>query len=239
VIDDNRPGFSLRRELEARQQLTLDLALSSHVYCDRVFRRASDFAIDDEFETMSRAAEVMSLSDEDLAPVQFGYLTPKYDNHFHRFSQQQQDRGPDQPLGVRLLLREWQVGADPETYAYRDPYNVDGLNVSKRVVGSSAAPQRSQPHLSTAQRPPLVIPTPMVGPPPIIGSQPILARPQLEVQSQDVISTTMYHGWSQDAKDSGDRSGGDIASTQIVPGPYGGRQFMSKRKPVKKRIGGF
>jgi len=48
VVDDNRPGFSLRRELEARQQLTLDLALSSHVYCDRVFQRASDFAVDDE-----------------------------------------------------------------------------------------------------------------------------------------------------------------------------------------------
>ncbi|KAH9996898.1 hypothetical protein BJV77DRAFT_1065655 [Russula vinacea] len=67
VLDDYRSGSSLRRESEAREQLAVDLVLSTDVYSGQSFAQVeTEVTGDDGVETMSRAAEAMTLSETGL-----------------------------------------------------------------------------------------------------------------------------------------------------------------------------
>ncbi|KAI0306378.1 hypothetical protein B0F90DRAFT_1923218 [Multifurca ochricompacta] len=77
ILDDYRSGSSLRRESEAREQLAVDLVLSTHVFSGQAFENLKvERTEEDRFETMSRAAQAMTLSEKGLPSVHFGYLNP-------------------------------------------------------------------------------------------------------------------------------------------------------------------
>jgi hypothetical protein len=89
-----------------RERLVIDLSLSTDVFSSQPLLRSSSPDLD-ELETMSRAAEALTLHDEP-PPIRFGYLNPV-------------PKGDDKlafPAGVRRLLKDWIVGADQGTSTY-------------------------------------------------------------------------------------------------------------------------
>jgi hypothetical protein len=226
---EERFASSLRRESEAREQLALDLTLSRHIYSPQPFsmkNKANDkLEANDELETMTKT---LSLEDE-APPMSFGYLrlNPKDDGH---------DAEKDLiPAGVRLLLKDWDVGADPREFAYRDPYGEDPEDPAPlRTRKKQEALPKERPVVDVQRPPPIVASSTSVNPfgagrrfmsqdpnlqyrpPPIAGSQPVGRNVGLAEMSQDVV----------------------MASTQVLPGAYGGRPAV-KKKVVKKRLGGF
>ncbi|KAI0046101.1 hypothetical protein FA95DRAFT_1560454 [Auriscalpium vulgare] len=268
--DDARPGLSLRREADAREQLALDLALSLDVYSPQPFvtrpPASNPLHFDDTaVETMSRAAEAMSI-DEGARPVlapavQFGFLNPMpIIDHYAREEDRKGDGAPrgageDMPAGVRLLLSEWDVGADPESYAFHDPYGDARREVQRRgpsqasamvkpppPAAQSQSQQRPPPIVSVAQKPPLVVVASLRVPPPIALSRsgPVGAGHAL---SQDTKAPPLRRNASLGGalEHSQSQSQEPMTSTQIEPGPFGGRQSVGggRKKPVKKRLGGF
>ncbi|KAJ7774188.1 RNA polymerase I-specific transcription-initiation factor-domain-containing protein [Mycena maculata] len=216
---DLRPGLdrsaqSLRRESEAREQLALDLTLSGHVYSPHPFSKEVDPNL--ELETM---AKTLSL-DGEPPPVAFGYLRPVAKSD---------DEEKEMPMGVRLLLKDWDVGTDPRDFVYRDPYD-NAPHEPAPVRERRPSPPKERPDL---QQPPPIIASTSTNhfdasrrfmsqdmnfqhrPAPMLGSQPATTSEGLAGVSQDFM-----------------------ASTQILPGAYGGRPVI-KKKVVKKRLGGF
>lgn len=120
-MDDFRTGSSIRREAEAREQLVLDLSMSKDVFSPIPIKRMPEAfrdAEDEAFETMSRATEAMSIGIPEPAQVQFGFLQPVFGkgNDHYADAKDDHDTKADMPLGVRLLLKEWDTGADPVSY---------------------------------------------------------------------------------------------------------------------------
>lgn len=210
--DPGRSAQSLRRESEAREQLALDLTLSSDVFSSQPFVKAAN--VDDALETMT---ESLSLSAEPPS-VDFRYLkpVPKPVDHYSR---DEQESELQLPLGVRLLLKDWDIGADPERFTYRDPYGTE--EPSQRA----ASPPRV--HVPASQ-PPLVIAANTV-PPAVINTR---AAPSMG-QSQPTVKIPFS---TSQATESPPQF--LMTSTQVLPGPFGGRQNVKKKVP-KKRMGGF
>ncbi|KAL1729210.1 hypothetical protein EV714DRAFT_213304 [Schizophyllum commune] len=285
--EGTRTAASLRRETEARQQLTLDLALSRHVFSARPFVPPTEET--DDLEAMTSALSI----DTEPPPVHFSYLTPLKKDHYAR------DAGPtagnanatsdpnttdianttldsaaapdtsDHPLtlppGPRLLLSEWTLGEDPSEYEFHDAYDADAAERPPPVARRKAAKptstagilsaelqQRSQPPFVVANQPPPVMasqPPPVAASqrPPVISAQraPAFASTQLPaqrpLQAAGSEPNMMDVGQSQpNAEFSQSQSQGVdfMPSTQVLPGPFGGRP-AAKKKPTKKRVGGF
>ncbi|KAG1772809.1 hypothetical protein EDD22DRAFT_976463 [Suillus occidentalis] len=234
------PGSFVQQEEESREQLILDLALSSTVFSAQpVSMPAAPFRIDD-VENMSLAAKALTLDDE-LPEIQFGYLCPYSKlgvNHYPDASRDKdavaepaQDADFCSPLGVRLLLREWDVGTDVESYAYNDPYNTKGddLIAPSQERALYTAPNAT---VTTSQGPPLIVAGFESRPPPIhvarnhwgnFGTQ-----PQGFALQTTGIQQESYPEPSQPSQEL-------MTSTQVLPGPYGGRNAPNK-KLVKKRL---
>ncbi|KAG1827154.1 uncharacterized protein BJ212DRAFT_1443298 [Suillus subaureus] len=207
-------GSFAQQEEESREQLILDLTLSSMVFSAQpVSMPAAPIQVDD-VESMSLAAKSLTLDDE-LPEIQFGYLRPYSKlciNHYPNASRDKdavaepaQDADFSSPLGVRLLLREWGVGTEVESYTYHDPYNTEGNDPigPSRERTLPTAPVATQTTTTTSQRPPLIV----AGPAPSLKDYPEPSQPSQEL----------------------------MTSTQVLPGPYGGRNAPNK-KLVKKRL---
>ncbi|KII88338.1 hypothetical protein PLICRDRAFT_110552 [Plicaturopsis crispa FD-325 SS-3] len=217
-------GSVLRIESHAREQLSLDLALSTDVLSTQPFSMPSK-SDSDNLETMSMAAEAMSLDDVP-PPVHFGYLRPVpkgAKDHYNRSLGDAPDDAPSEelesPLGVRLLLKEWEVGVDPEDFEYTDPYDNSVPHViperqqrRKKPTTDEDSTQQIDP--TQSQCPPLVIAARAAQSSRTLafGSQPTMA--DIPPSSQDIMT-----------------------NTQIWAGPHGGRQATAKKKPAKKRVG--
>ncbi|KAJ7688411.1 hypothetical protein B0H17DRAFT_657363 [Mycena rosella] len=221
---DLKPGVersaqSMNRESAAREQLALDLALSHHIYSPRVF--SADGDPNSDLETMTKTLSL----DGEPPPVAFGYLRPIAKSSTD-------DNEKLLPMGVRLLLKDWDVGTDPRNYVYRDPYDgaIDEPAPIRRRPSPPAGLPKERPD---TQRPPPIVASSSNNPfeagrrfisqdtnfprrpPPMSGSQPVAMDAGLSGMSQEFM-----------------------ASTQILPGVYGGRPAL-KKKMVKKRVGGF
>jgi len=132
---------SLRRASQAREQLALDLALSADIFSSQTILNPSD-QDSDELETMSRAAEALSLGDEPPS-IRFGFLRPIAEEDDEDMSQRY-----IYPTGVRLLLKDWTIGTDPSKRADKDNY--DGKEDLQSKVSE-------RPVAVDRQRPPLII----------------------------------------------------------------------------------
>lgn len=243
TTEEDRPAESFRREAEAREQLALDLTLSSSVFSPGFSQRGDDR--DDILEAMSCATSALSLDGSEPPPVTFGFLNPSKmepASHYDSIANPRSTTDFDSstcPLGVRLLLDEWRVGTEPQGYVYEDPYNME----SRPSVVQPVSRPRSPPLKVPPERTPLptqsVRPPVLTGPPAVTAAQharpPVLAasQPQLPQLAPEALGASQPNRaeWG-----SSGASQAPFASTQILPGPHGSRPPPVKKK---KRIGGF
>lgn len=203
-----------RYQYTARQQLELDLALSTDIFSDMVPRPVN---IEKALEVMT---EALSLSAEP-PPIEFGYLRPlERKNKSEAGEVGEVLETPDIPMGVRLLLKHWGSGS-PESYSYQDPYdNSTSIGrINSPIVSSQDLDGRRPPHVVASKQvdmPNLTDSFQGIGP--IAQSQ---EAPHRHVTFGSPVFSTLQ----------------DLVSTQILPGPHGGRSV--KKKVVKKRLGGF
>ncbi|KZV97386.1 hypothetical protein EXIGLDRAFT_747149 [Exidia glandulosa HHB12029] len=246
-----------RRIREDAQQLELDRALAGYVYSTRPFKKQDEEKGEGGGEAVEAGMSRLRLGKSPPPPpppVRFGYLRPcisarfdvgkgkgkekqqpqrrvstrsmKKDQTQEKEPEKETKRGRDRdrdviPLGIRLLLSEWTVGTDPNAYTFRDPYG-DGDDADDLETDHEDEPL-PPPKRTTGKRQPT--PTPTM--PPVILTASTLRREG----SLPLMTTGMSMGF-------GSQSQGLGPSTQVVPGPFGGRPQVAK-KPVKKRMGGF
>ena len=209
-----------RYQYTARQQLELDLALSTDVFSEMVSKPNNvDQALEDMTEALSLSAEPPS--------VEFSYLRPL----------ERKDKGeegkvaevietPVIPMGVRLLLMHWGSGS-PESYRYQDPYDNSGS------IGRITLPSEAPSFQDFVKR----------RPPPVMASKQGNANILPDTSREFKFSTQI-----QEAPPRHETSGKppifmqpifaasqDLVSTQILPGLHGGRPSVKK----KKRLEGF
>ena len=205
-----------RYQYTARQQLELDLALSTDVFSEMVPKPSN---ADQVLEVMT---EALSLSAEP-PPVEFGYLRPLEKKHKSEEGKVGEVlEPPDIPMGVRLLLKHWGSGS-PENYLYQDPY--DNPESIGRMNSPSVAPSFQD---FVARRPPPVMASKQANvstlPNPAQVSQSQEAPPRHDLTFGNTpFSTQPNFAASQ-----------DLVSTQVLPGPHGGRSVKKK-----KRLEGF
>jgi len=151
------------------------------------------------------------------------------------------------PLGVRLLLSEWKTGTNPKDYVYNDPYDVDErqesksqpVNSQRRNPGSRNMTQQEADGQSSAQ------PVQSQAPPTILAARALTSsQPQIgaSIRGRQLAKTSSIParlGFSQTQTTEAASSQPMFASTQVLPGPFGGRQDVGKKKAAKKRVGGF
>ena len=234
VLDDYRSGSSLRRESEAREQLAVDLVLSTDVYSAQSFAKGETKETeDDELETMSRAAEAMTLSERELPSSHFGYLSPIPAPDHPTLPQSTEDASTSiaLPPGVRLLLGEWEVGDDPDQYAYHDPYDDDDQQVTKRPTFHKPT-QRIRDGSQATQS------LPVVAPPVVVHTRTAPAASSSQPISRHLAGRSYIT--DSTGPDTYTDSYPTMASTQVLPGRFGGRPSAGKKGATgKKRVGGF
>ncbi|KAI0647297.1 hypothetical protein C8Q79DRAFT_958760 [Trametes meyenii] len=256
--EPSRTAPSFRRETEVRSQLALDLSLAADVYLPKRPGKDLPASFDEDIANISRSTEAMSLGDLEPPPMQFSFLRPirKIEPSPSVVETPQEALAPKYttPRGVRLLLHEWEVGADPKQYTYRDPYDevVPVPPIQSRTAKSTSEdvhPGKVQVHTQTlSQRPPAIVSSSTAkGHPPVACSQPLVPRkPLVAARSESMLATASSRtppngrqpadGWSTVPQSS---QPDFVASTQVLPGPHGGRPLPAKKKPAKKRVGGF
>jgi hypothetical protein len=230
---DERSAQSLRWESEAREQLALDLALSTHVFSTTPLKLTESPI--DAFDTMSRAAEALSLADEP-PPIDFHYLHPA--EQVEESDESMDDKVGGAP-GVRLLLQEWKMGTGPQDYVYIDPYSdPDQLIKPTRHVKARSSPGRHQPP-SQSQRPPMILTATSGAPVTVTDMERRIVHGGMSQGDPNTERYLRSAAASQGVTeyDTMASSQDYMASTQILPGPYGGR--ATKTKAAKKRVSGF
>ncbi|KAG6874226.1 hypothetical protein C0995_003772 [Termitomyces sp. Mi166 len=218
-----RSAQSFRYEKEAREQLALDLVLSADIFSSEPFSRASG-----EGPDLEDLTKTLSLASEPPA-VDFGYLQPQATRHFKK----EETEGSEASMGVRSLLKDWQIGTDPEKYVFVDHY--DGNASTPQTTQKTDSTQVSEiPFGTQSQRPPTILAASAVPPrPPELGRR-------IVAQSQSDLGGMPSHGFGSQIIQSETQSSQEyMMSTQILPGVHGGRPTLPKKKVVKKRLGGF
>jgi hypothetical protein len=228
----------------------VDLVLSKDIYSPSAFTPHRELGYD--LETMAGALSLGGDQVDEPPEVEFGYLRPvvkaKAMDHYEK--DKSEDAGTNieggdsdkisLPMGVRLLLKDWEVGTETKDYIFRDPYNTTDEPTPRFSAAAKLRHMNSGPNASSQ-------PVRSQRPPPVMSSQAVAGRPDSQpppkklpmvVQSQDTFlqpsmplpsSATGYSQPSQASQ----------PNTQILPGPHGGRPSTTKKKSTKKRVGGF
>ena len=226
-------------ESEACEQLVLDLALSRDVFAPRNCKAPTDEDGLDLLGTMSRATEALSLDDEP-APIHLGFLHPKTQapSSYSGAQRQQSSKELDGPLGVRLLLREWETGSDPSEYTYEDPYDESNIDAPAQRLRGKLFKDVSKSQDSNiplqSQRPPTILASKTIIPPVLASSQ---AASSIQEQKPLALGAPTFRAESQTFVERGD-GGVEDPMASALSGPHGGRQ-QEKKRPTKKRLGGF
>lgn len=245
--DDYRSGPSIRRETQAREQLVVDLTLSGDVFSPYAVRGPQVPAdVDEAVETMSRAAEAMSIGIPEPPPIHFGFLRPVQTRGIDHYDTERTAEGPQQSLSICLLLQEWTVGEDVAGYSYSDPYDSSTpmlpkhSRTSTRAQGDltdTVAVSHGPPAIATASQP--FTPHPVV--PPIASSQPTLVNSKIASFTQSQRGKRLLMDSQPISFDMSPQASQEMVypSTQILPGPFGGRPVAKPKATKKKRVGGF
>jgi hypothetical protein len=231
--DPERDTQSYKWEKTAREQLALDLTLSSDVFSGQPFMTFPNGST--ELEAMTKT---LSLADEHPG-VKFGYLHPIAKSAADQNRTTTEDEMA--PFnGIEALLKGWGIGRDPQILNVGEPDRT-------KLSDSSALPPSDEQARETnasqglqspsSQRPPLVLASTVVpsgqAEGPMRGFRVEQSRVPARgfgLQSQPIPVASEPACSSQDD---------DVTSTQILPGAYGGRASFGKQKMAKKRLGGF
>lgn len=227
ATSDERPINSTRWEAQAKDHLIRDLTLASDIYA------AHEFSKMDTDHDLDAMTEALSLGDEP-SPISFHYFRPIiHPSYVEAEGDSKEEAYGEAPIGARLLLKEWDVGTDPKGYKYRDPYSEN-----KQETPHFESDHRhrnilfqTQPPPVITRRPPTIVTSSQIVVP-TIPTQPIVHAQRMVTE----ISDEPIFGLLQTAEEPA-----MMSSTQILPGPYGGRVATTshKKKIVKKRMGGF
>ncbi|KAF8077862.1 hypothetical protein FPV67DRAFT_1443423 [Lyophyllum atratum] len=224
--DPERPAQSLRYEKEAREQLALDLALSTDVFSTQPFSKSSDEGLG--LEAMTKT---LSLAGEPPA-LEFGYLRPRPTKYYNKDEEKEEFAAS---MGIRSLLKEWEIGADPEDAVFVDHYDrsAPAPQQTRRVNPLQKAGNASQPIGVQSQRPPTIVATSTVP-----SRAPEVGRKLFAAQSQSTIVPSLMVGYGSQIplQDLPQSSQEYMTSTQVLPGVHGGRPGVAKKKVTKKRV---
>ncbi|KAF8311626.1 hypothetical protein DL93DRAFT_2083123 [Clavulina sp. PMI_390] len=171
-----------------------------------------------------------------------------------------------QPFGVRVLLQEWKVGEDPEAYHFEPTFAPRPTDDARQNPGGKSShssqpfghaprlprsegasqPVETSQHVPanashTVQPPSLFSQTkfgfqvPRVNPSAMFSEAPFKAPPS------QAGTNSLGHLFQENASDFGSQSQQPVmASTQVLPGPFGGRPVHgAKKAPAKKKKAGF
>jgi len=203
-------------ENKACEQLALDLTLSKDVFAPKIFRSP---AIEKELETLTEALSIGS----DGPVANFHYLDPIRRTNSH-YDKMDHDEHLLIPLGVRTLLKDWTVGTDSDEVAHRYSGTAEQLKEKPRPRENPKAFLSSQPVTrSKVQVYEIQSQPPIFQPPPVVTA----------MEKEQLPSSRSFVENAQQSQEL-------MASTQILPGPFGARPNLNaKKKAGKKRMGGF
>ena len=229
--------------------------------------RSEDLLNDDELE---RATQALSIVNDDLGkapPVRFNFLRPRYPitKPFCQGVEGDMDGSGtvDLCLGVRQLLADWKLGHDPNQFIFRNPYEEhEPTTWKKRRKAIGKKLERDEVKAQTRSHIPIIMASSQM--PPMISTQGVMGR---ECMPPHGVASRMYDGGLNRPRV---RSGfgfettqaGSVSqpldfasqeglfgassqtwlgpSTQVLPGPHGGRPEANvAKKKQKKRAGGF
>jgi hypothetical protein len=235
---------SQARHQRDTRRLVLDLTLSRMVIhseqtspADRLIRKSQESETADNL--FERTGQLTLNDSNEPGPPDFKWLAPRVD-----FDSQLESHATGTPnaqsldtVSSRALLSEWTIGSDPTQFTWKD---------WRRETSAVPTPVRRpvrplpSPRASATQTFAQSQPNPRYQAPSI--AQP---RPQWALHGSNSIPNIMAHGQgtrsspppvlhsSQSYQDLG-------ASTQAERGPFGGRpDSKARKKPAKKRVGGF
>ena len=249
LLDDNRTKESLKLENDACEQLALDLGMASRVYSSNRFsqpglaplEQAQTF--EDVVADMSLATGALSINVSGPPPVHFGFLTPTVAGRSDRSPSVGSDNphtphageAESVPVGVRLLMNEWNVGEDPKDYKYLDPYGDDTSSPTDQGYRAGIEPLRVQ----NAQSQP-VDPVPRFNPPTVMATRaPPFVAPSKATVVKEREKIPVGGGFSQEnpLQTQGSSQEVMMVNTQVEPGKFGDRKTGQKKR--QKRVGGF
>lgn len=252
---DDTSESIVKKDEEARQEIALDLALAMTAYSVAPFqpsrpRLPPTAPVRDDDDMLSIAASALTL--EDTEPPHLQHVQP-----CPTIGLVDGKRGAEQrqSLVTRLLAMEWDPDSSPNDYEFFDPYNqdCDETTPAWRLMAQTKADKQSleraksrflgipvstgfRADLGSMPLPPIQISRP--GPP--IIPKPVAVRttvPLRHAQSQpEPLANQMTLSQSHGPLSSQMGEGSQVR-TQVVPGPFGGRSNIAKKK--KSRLPGF
>ncbi|CAE6513018.1 unnamed protein product [Rhizoctonia solani] len=249
---DNVSEDTYKKDREARQEIALDLALSTTVYSSISFQPSRPRLppaprIRDDDDMLSVAASAMTL--EGIEPPHVQHLQPCPTQGLVDGKQGAEQR---QSLVARLLASEWDPDSSPSDYEFHDPYNQDydeSMPAWKLMAQTKADKQlleeaksrflsnrTTMAHTGSALLPSIQISRNR--PPAIPNPVAVRGARQAESQPELVPNQTMS---SQPREPSSSQMNGSsqLPSTQIAPGPFGARPSTNAPKKKKSRLPGF
>jgi RNA polymerase I-specific transcription-initiation factor len=225
LTNSERDMRSLRWENDAREQLALDLALSSDVFSDQPFSTFSDG--NSELEAMTKT---LSLASESPG-VDFGYFRPVLKNSAgHYYTSMEEDEAVSFN-GVQALLKNWVIGRDPSV---RD--GIPLTESSTLPLADDTARNAKILEATSSQRPPVVVASTVAPSDQVEGLE---RGYRMHSQASGVPGRRFVLERQPSDPEGVYSSQEHMTSTQTVPGPHGGRASLGKKKIGKKRLGGF
>ncbi|KAH9945903.1 uncharacterized protein BXZ73DRAFT_37424 [Epithele typhae] len=214
---ESLPNIS-RHQNQARSRLALDLTLASDAYLSRKPKPETSDDLDDDMLSISLSTRAMTLGDIEPRQVGFSFLRPIPKSIIPGNKAANLATELEVPLGVRLLLQEWELGSNPQEYVYQDPYDdTPAATVAAALV------------LPAATRPPPIVATSQ---PSRIRAPLVVSRSHETVPKRPASNSQPTAAWRAPPS-----SQEPFASTQVLPGPHGGKAPPVKKKPTKKMGG--
>mgnify|MGYP001609412359 CR=1 FL=1 len=150
-------------------------------------------------------------------------------------------------VGVRLLLGEWNIGANPDSYAWTNPYRADKHKAAAAAEDDDGGPPLSRRKKRAREHVPAAMP---------LSSDPFRPREPSQLSGARRIHPIQEEPPSSDqgaasqpvgrsfAPPSFSSQGWAGAASQVLPGAFGGRPVAGAsdapaKKRAKKRVSGF
>ncbi|CAE6422751.1 unnamed protein product [Rhizoctonia solani] len=250
---DNASESAAKRDKEARQEIVLDLTLSTTVYSTAPFNPSRPKLLPapvarDNDDMLSVAASALTL--EGIEPPHVQHVQPCPTLGLVDGKQGAEQR---QSLVARLLASEWDPDSSPADYEFHDPYNQDydeGMPAWKLMAQTKAEKQSLEqaklkfmsaratmapvgsvalPSIQISRNKPPMIPNPIT----VRGARQVESQPEL-VENQTISSQFGEPSLSQM------NEGSQRVNTQITSGLFGARPGTSAvPKKKKTRLPGF
>jgi hypothetical protein len=257
-LDDISSSRKLRaegdngRRSDSARQLEMESALYSHIYSSNPIALSDRYPHDDE--SLERATELLSLSEARMPPpLSFIFLKPRpvADDiadilERPRMSTDTVGEVPDASLGTRLLLSEWELGADPQQFAYINPYPDVPTPILKDKSSRRTSYMQQNPSQPVERPPPSLELLQSRSAPPKIGvSQssipitPSTGRTLPKVATKNPVDPALQSRWKATPSSIGHSQNTILTSSQPQPSTVQGGVPKPATKKVKKRMGGF